>query len=67
MPLYQTFVSLTLPEKNISHFTIIPHSQHHFGSTHIGEQIFSRMKDRILFTERVKFHQKSLMNALIPH
>lgn len=44
MPLYQTFVSLTLPEKNISHFTIIPHSQHHFGSTHIGEQIFSRMK-----------------------
>jgi len=46
MFLYWTLISPVLAERNIPHFTITPYSCHHFGSTYICEQLFSRRKCR---------------------
>ena len=42
MSLYWTFTRLILAERTIPHFTSMPY----FGSMHICEQLFSRMKHR---------------------
>ena len=63
MSLYQAFISPLLPERNTPHLTVTHHSYHHF----LTVPTFMDNYYQGWSTGRVKFHQKTLTNALRAH